>query len=259
MEPLNTRDALKIAAMKLFADRGVEAVSIRDIIFETGAKNGGSLNYYFGSKEGLISEIVHDIFSATNQIWMKEFEARRKAGGAKTVREIVQVIVYAPPILMPGEHIPTAARVIASLLFTRRKFVADLMRQMNLSVFNRMLRYIEKLRPDIPRAVMHQRMVFAAWYMSAVLSAREVALRDGKLDSRLWSGANALGNLVDTATAMIEAPMEDVLTSVAPPNPARVTVGNVLNAEPAPRRGRKRTVFAPKHDEQTATHDTQGS
>ena len=258
MEPLNTRDALKIAAMKLFADRGVEAVSIRDIIFETGAKNGGSLNYYFGSKEGLITEIVHDIFTATNEIWMTEFEARRKEGKANTVRDIVQIIVYAPPILMPGEQVPTSTRVIASLLFTRRKFVADLMRQMNLSVFNKMLAYIERLRPDIPRPVMQQRMIFAAWYMSAVLSAREVALRDGKLDSRLWNSANSLGNLVDTATAVIEAPMEDVLAPTMRPSPARIPVTNVLAAERAPRRGRKRAVFAPKRGEQMETLDSQG-
>lgn len=254
MEPLNTRDALKIAAMRLFADRGVEAVSVRDIILEAGVKNGGSLNYYFGTKEGLITEIVGEIFTVANEAWMREFATLQEAGGPKSVREIMRIIVYAPPILMPGEEVPTSTRVIASLLFTRRKFVADLMRKMNLIVFNRMLSDIEALMPQIPRPVMRQRIVFAAWYMSAVLSAREVALREGKLDARVWNSANALGNLVDTATAVIEAPMEDVLLPVPQDRERPVASSSYLMpAHDVPRKGRKRAAFALRRDRPAET------
>lgn len=47
-------------------------------------------------------------------IWLKDVEARRKAGRAKTVREILQVIVYAYSILMQGEQIPTSTGIIGS-------------------------------------------------------------------------------------------------------------------------------------------------
>lgn len=210
METIDTRDALKAAAMRLFAERGVEAVSVRDIILASGAKNGGSLNYYFGTKEGLILEILRDIFEASSEGWLDGLSELLKEGGPRSVRDIVRVIAYAPERTMPGEKTATAARVLASLLATRRKFLADHMRRMNLSVFNRLLMHLRELRADIPEAVMQQRLVYLAWYMSAILSAREAALDQGRGGSKLWTDADALGNLVDTATALIEAPMVDV-------------------------------------------------
>lgn len=210
MEVIDTRDALKAAAMRLFAERGVEAVSVRDIILAAGAKNGGSLNYYFGTKEGLILEILRDIFEGSSEGWLDGLSNLLKEGGPKSVRDVVRVIAYSPQKLLPGEKTATSARVLASLLATRRKFLADHMRRMNLSVFNRLLMHLRELRSDIPEAVMQQRLVYVAWYMSAVLSAREAAMDQGRGGAKLWTDADALGNLVDTATALIEAPLVDV-------------------------------------------------
>lgn len=50
----STRERIKRAARRLFALNGVDAVTVRDVIREAGAKNASALNYYFGSKEGLI-------------------------------------------------------------------------------------------------------------------------------------------------------------------------------------------------------------
>ncbi len=231
MDTIDTRDALKAAAMRLFAERGVEAVSVRDIILASGAKNGGSLNYYFGTKEGLIAEVLRDIFEASSEGWLDGLSNLLKEGGPRSVRDIVRVIAYTPQRLMPGEKSPTSARVLASLLFTRRKFVADEMRRMNLSVFNRLLMHLRELRSDIPEAVMQQRLVYVAWYMSAILSAREAAFDQGRGRSKLWLDADALGNLVDTATALIEAPMVDV-------NDERSTGGSAPTAKRGGRSGR---------------------
>jgi len=216
MDTIDTRDALKVAAMRLFAERGVEAVSVRDIILESGAKNGGSLNYYFGTKEGLISELLRDIFQAASEHWLDGLSELLKKGGPASVREVVRIIAYAPPLLLRGEQYPTGARFLASLLFTRRKFVAEQMRLMNLSVFNRLLTYIRELQPNIPEGVMEQRLIFVAWYMSEILSARETAFSQSRGNSKLWTQANALGNPVDTATALIEAPVEDGLKDSDP-------------------------------------------
>lgn len=237
-EGTDTREALKAAAMRLFAERGVEAVSVRDIILDSGAKNGGSLNYYFGSKEALISEIVRDIFEASSDAWLEGLSGVLKQGGPKSIRDIVRIIVYAPPVMLKGEKSPTAARVLASLLFTRRHFVAEQMRQMNLSVFNRLLAHMRELRPDIPDNIMQQRLIFVAWYMSAILSAREAATSQTRRGPDLWSAANSLGNLVDTATALIEAPMEDVLAAVQASQKA--STANVPGLKITAKRARRR-------------------
>ena len=54
------RDQIKLAARRLFAERGVDGVSTREIVKAAGQKNQGSLNYYFGTKEELVRELVVD-------------------------------------------------------------------------------------------------------------------------------------------------------------------------------------------------------
>lgn len=52
-----TRDRVLDVAEKLFAERGLNAVSIRDITREAEA-NLGAINYHFGTKEGLIVAVL---------------------------------------------------------------------------------------------------------------------------------------------------------------------------------------------------------
>lgn len=52
-----TRERVMQAAQKLFAERGFEAVSLRKITTEALA-NVAAVNYHFGSKEGLIDEVI---------------------------------------------------------------------------------------------------------------------------------------------------------------------------------------------------------
>lgn len=53
----DTRGRLLTAAEELFATRGIDAVSVRDIT-EAAEANTASINYHFGSKRGLIDAIV---------------------------------------------------------------------------------------------------------------------------------------------------------------------------------------------------------
>src|SRR5271156_2807444 len=95
-EVLDTRSRLKIAAMRLFAERGVEAVTVRDIVAASEAKNAGSLNYYFNSKEELIAELLTDIFRVSNEDWLDGLSALQLRGGPKSVRDVIHIVVHAP-------------------------------------------------------------------------------------------------------------------------------------------------------------------
>jgi len=53
---LSSRDKLISAAQRLFAARGYNGVSVRDIATEAGV-NSASIGYYFGGKEKLLAEI----------------------------------------------------------------------------------------------------------------------------------------------------------------------------------------------------------
>lgn len=200
----DTRRNIKVAARRLFAERGVEGVTVREIVAAAGAKNGGSLNYYFKSKEGLILELINEIFSDLNSAWLEGLSALDKSGGPTCVRDIVNVIVRSPNQENYSDPSPTANRFLASVLFTRRKQLSDYMEQMSFSVFRRLLQLIADLSPDIPAPVMRQRLVYFAWYLISVQSALE-AWKASRKRVDLWTQVDPLGNLVDTATALLEA------------------------------------------------------
>jgi len=53
----NTKVALIHAAERLFAERGLGAVSVRDITRMAGARNESALHYHFGGMEALVREV----------------------------------------------------------------------------------------------------------------------------------------------------------------------------------------------------------
>lgn len=58
-DKLSTRETILRVAEQLFAHQGIDAVSLNEINKAAGQKNTSSLHYHFGSKEGLVEEIVY--------------------------------------------------------------------------------------------------------------------------------------------------------------------------------------------------------
>lgn len=201
---VETRDRIKFAARKLFAERGVEAVTVRQIVKAAGAKNGGSLNYYFQSKEGLISELISDSFGEATEGWLDGLAVLASRGGARTVREIVEVLIVETMKSRTNQP-PTDARFLASVLFTRRHVIKDLMAQNNYTVFARLLKQIAELRSDIPEPIMRQRLIFLLWHMISAQSAYEAYVASGA-NNPIWTAVDPIETIIDTAAALIEAP-----------------------------------------------------
>jgi AcrR family transcriptional regulator len=216
----NTRRNIKVAARRLFAERGLEAVTVREIVAAAGAKNGGSLNYYFKSKEGLILELINEIFSDLSRIWLEHLSELDKNGGARSVREIVEVIVRGHNAESISDPAPTMNRFIASVLFNRRKELSDYLDQMNMLVYKHLLQKIVELRPDLPEPVMQQRLVFFSWYLIAVQAAYET-WRASRKRGDLWTQPDPLVHLVDTATALLETGVPEMNARNANGRPTR--------------------------------------
>jgi AcrR family transcriptional regulator len=58
-----TREVILETAERLFAERGFSATSVRDIVGEAGT-SAPSLYHFFGSKENLVVELIHDRHAA---------------------------------------------------------------------------------------------------------------------------------------------------------------------------------------------------
>lgn len=63
---LNTKERLFKAAIRVFADKGYQAATVRDIC-QLAKANVAAINYHYGDKEKLYSQVVHEIFRATRE------------------------------------------------------------------------------------------------------------------------------------------------------------------------------------------------
>ena len=89
------REELILAAIALFAEIGVDAVTLRMINRAAGHKNNSSLHYHFGSKDGLVeavSEFIQSHFDALREPALSTLEAAAETGPVG-VREIMQAFV----------------------------------------------------------------------------------------------------------------------------------------------------------------------
>ncbi|HKE76496.1 MAG TPA: TetR family transcriptional regulator [Acidimicrobiales bacterium] len=78
-----TRARLLDAAERLFAERGVTGVSLREINREAGARNAIAVQYHFGDRSGLVKAVLdrhrHDI-DARRHAMLDQFDADGGAG-----------------------------------------------------------------------------------------------------------------------------------------------------------------------------------
>ena len=108
------RERLLLVAVRLFAERGVEAVSMRTINSEAGTKNKSAVHYHFGNKAGILEAIFEwvneRVAPAIEDLWL-QIEQRDDRGDL-SVQELL-LVLYAPLILVG--QIPHCGRDLLKL------------------------------------------------------------------------------------------------------------------------------------------------
>ena len=86
---------LILAAIRVFAEHGVDSVSLRMINREAGHKNNSALHYHFGSKMGLIEamdDFIQQHFDEVREPQLAELECSVNEGKA-SIRDAMEVFV----------------------------------------------------------------------------------------------------------------------------------------------------------------------
>jgi len=108
------RERLLLVAIRLFAERGVEAVSMRTINTEAGTKNKSAVHYHFGNKAGILAAIFEWIKErvepAVEDLWMQI--EQRDDKDDMSIQELL-LVLYAPLILV--QQIPNCGLNILKL------------------------------------------------------------------------------------------------------------------------------------------------
>lgn len=96
-----TRTKLLDAAAQLFADKGFQAVSIREIALAAGV-NSALVNYHFGSKQALFEEIIR-IYTADHVAdRMARLAQEKRLRGRLDLEDILEI--YLAPLIEPSGY-----------------------------------------------------------------------------------------------------------------------------------------------------------
>jgi AcrR family transcriptional regulator len=94
-EAVETRDRILSAAERLFARRGFEATSVRDITAEAGC-NVAAVNYHFGGKENLYVETFRGLLGELRDLRVRRIRSdMADAGETATVEMFVESMANA--------------------------------------------------------------------------------------------------------------------------------------------------------------------
>lgn len=88
-----TRELLMTTAERLFAVRGVEGVTLREIQLEAGQSNSSVITYHFGSKAGLVRALITFRYQTIDARRAALVEQARADGSSDDPRAAVWVIV----------------------------------------------------------------------------------------------------------------------------------------------------------------------
>jgi len=197
---------LMAVAGRLFAERGVDGVTVREIADAAGQKNHAAVGYHFGSKDALIRALVLDgamLIDQRRNDWLDALEA---GGGPNSVREVVDVLIRAGiDLARPGqpEHYN---RFVVMLGMTHRALFMDALAGRWNSGYQRCLAHLRRLMPALPTALQNQRFVFMGAYLGGVLAARDAELADTSRDHPTWRDERTLAHFAATMTALLETP-----------------------------------------------------
>jgi AcrR family transcriptional regulator len=181
-----TRELLLDSAERLFAERGVDSVSLREITTAAGA-NVASVNYHFGSKEKLVREVFRRRLGPINEErlhLLTRFE--EVSGGRANIEQIMFAFVH--PVIRRMSSDPASGASLMRLMAHVHSDVSASLAGLVLHDMQLMIeRFLNAARlamPSLPKDEVYWRAHFATGVMAHTAAAAGLlrALSGGACD-----------------------------------------------------------------------------
>lgn len=203
-----TRAKLIAVAERLFAQRGIEAVSLNEINRAGGQRNSNACQYHFGSKEGLL-QAIRDKHVLAIVARRNDMLDRMESSGQLELRDVVRAFVY-PVAQQLGEADggQEFIRINAQLIVPHTLAVQGTAALPLTPGTDRLTRVLRAaVAPyELPEPIVQQRLLMAAMLLFHGLADHsrmlEVARQDAAIDTELF-----VHDLEDSIVALLSAPL----------------------------------------------------
>nr|WP_062331832.1 TetR/AcrR family transcriptional regulator [Herbidospora sakaeratensis] len=195
---MDGRLKLTLAAEELFAERGIDAVSLREVNAAAGQRNASALQYHFGDREGLLRAVLarhHPSVETARHALLDAFDA---APPAEPLRPLAAAFVrpLAACLAEPGGR--RYLRLLDQVVRRASPGALRASTQEPTSV-NRWRETVGPLLPEIAVTRLHRR--FTAIRVTYTELARRAETGEGR-DERLFTS-----HLIDVVASVLATPV----------------------------------------------------
>ena len=149
------------AAIRLFAAKGIEGVSLRLVNREAGTKNNSALHYHFGNKLGLITatiSYIQDWFEIHRETQLAALEAKAKSTNIK-VADVMDVLIDPYVTLLESESWgQDALCALARFEFDGDEAIHQVLNDSAGKIARRLRKLLSTVCPDLSRKEVNQRL-----------------------------------------------------------------------------------------------------
>ena len=195
MEPVEagTRESLMDAAESLFAERGIQAASLRAIT-ERAAANLAAVHYHFGSKQGLVRAVFARRLAPLNEERLRLLDRCESTGGG--VEELLQAFL-GPALEMARDASHGAfGRLLGRAFMEPDDEIREILIEQFSEVFHRFTAALGRLLPELPEEEVLWRFHFVAGALGHTVAC-------GQLIERFSDGRCAIGTAEEAAARLV--------------------------------------------------------
>ncbi|MCZ0983149.1 helix-turn-helix domain containing protein [Streptomyces diastatochromogenes] len=209
---MSTKLNLIATAERLFAEHGINAVSLRKIATDAGQRNDNAVTYHFGSKQSLVDAIFEHRqvpIDARRRALIAAFDGEGRAGDPCAIAE-----AFTRPLVELLDGSPSGSwylRFCVQAAYTVHSDVATLTlsdletRPGTLGLAMLRERACRMLRDTLPEVLVAQRWWHFTGFIAHALADLEARRHTGGL-RELGSAELFVAGLLDSATAVLTAP-----------------------------------------------------
>ncbi|MGV2979707.1 TetR family transcriptional regulator [Camelimonas sp. ID_303_24] len=198
-------ERLRAVALRMFAERGVNAVTVRQIAGAAGQKNHAIVGYYFGSKDDLVRDLIVYGARMIDELRNQAFDDLEAAGGPDRALAVTRALVHSalPPATAPWSD--CFNRFLSSVSLSNRALMMEALDGRWNSGYLRAIGHLRRLLAWLPPVVLSQRLIFMEASLGGMLVARERTLADRSRPHPVWNDGATLDHIARSLAAMLEA------------------------------------------------------